>query len=475
MKRIHYFFLIVCLWIVFPVLADNNNPYPLTLVESQVQKVGNTLQMEFVLDYRNLTIPSNDQLLVSPVIIGAQDTLGLSYLLFPGKTRDKVNHRKLRLYGNETVFPEPYATLYPSGKPDDIVVYRAELPFESWMYGARVELQQDIYGCADCHRVLSTLPIDYIPNPPKVAFITPITDSIREERITLHIDFPWDQAVILPKFSDNATELSKIDSSLQRIISERMGKIQRIGLTGYASPEGTYAYNSRLAGQRVQAVKNYILQKYPETERIFVIDTVPENWQGVIEWADSSDLRYRNRVLDIITHTADPDARDKQIRQLDGNATYRRLLQESYPYLRKVEYVVNYKVQPLTVGESEQIYKTYPQKLTPYELYTLSRSYPDQSPEFYDIIYSTVRFYPRDPIANNNAAAAALQQEDPETARAYLLKCSDTPQSLNNQGVLLWLEGKIPEACECFEYAKEGGCNEAAFNLSNLEQARLIP
>lgn len=475
MKRIHYFFLIVSLWIVFPAFAGNDDPYQLNLIESRVQKAGNMLRMEFVLDYRNLTIPANDQLLVSPVIVGSQDSLDLPYLLFPGKIRDKVNHRKIRLYGNETIYPAPLATLYPSGKADDIFVYQTEIPFEFWMYGANIELRQNIYGCADCHRILSTIPVNYIADPPKVAFIIPAADTIREERITLHISFPWDQAVILPRFSDNATELSKIDRSIHKITTEQKGEIQHIKLTGYASPEGTYDYNTRLAGQRVQAVKKYMTGKYPNINNVFIIDTIPEDWRGVIQWADTTDLRYRSQVVDIITHISNPDERDRRIRQLDGSATYHRLLQEAYPYLRRVEYVVNYKVQPLTIGQCEAIYNTHPEKLTPYELYILSQSYPNRSPKFYDIVFLTAQLYPQDLMANNNAAAAALQQEDPETARKYLIKCADTPQSLNNQGVLLWLEGKIPEACECFEYAKNGGCNEAAFNLSNLERAHLRP
>ncbi len=474
MKKIHYFLLVVCLWIVLPACAEKYRPDQLNLIKSQVRKTRNTLQMEFVLDYNQLSIPSNDQLVVSPVVIGQQDTLNLPYLLFPGKTRDKVNRRKVRLYGNET-FSKPYATLYSSEKDDTNFIYRIEIPFESWMYGARIELQQNIYGCADCHRIMTTIPINYIANPPRVAFIVPPADSIREERIMLYVNFPWDQAVILPRFRDNATELSKIERSMQKIISEQKGKLQRLNLTGYASPEGSYTYNTQLAGQRVQAVKNYIIRKYPETKNILVTDTIPEDWQGVMNWTNHSDLKYKTQVLDIIDNISDPDTRDSRIRQLDGSHTYHRLLQEAYPQLRRVEYRVNYKVQPLTVSQCREIYGTHPERLTLYELYFLADSYPENSPEFHEIILYTAQLYPQDIIANNNAAAIALKQEDPAKAHEYLLKCSDTPQSLNNQGVLLLIEDKIPEACEYFRNAGNRGCDEAIYNLSNLEPVHPIP
>lgn len=475
MKRVHYFLFVASILAFFPVFADKYNPYQIEVTDSRVLKTGNDLQMEFILDYSHLIVPSNDELLVQPVIISENDTLYLPYLLFPGKTRDKVNQRKARLYGDEANLPEPYANLYPNEGTATPFVYRQVIPFQSWMYGARLELQQDIYGCADCHRILSSIPLSNIANTPQVAFIIPIADYGREERATLYVHFPWDQAVILPGFRDNATELAKIDRSMQKISAERPGKLRQVTLTGYASPEGSYPYNTRLAGRRVQAMKNYITQRYPDTESVFITDTVPEDWQGVRRWTDSSGLRYRTQVMDIIDRTSDPDARDNRIRRLDGSATYRRLLREAYPPLRRVEFVVNYDRQPLSVDQYRELYRTHPERLTSYELYSLAQSYPAESPEFYDIILVTARLYPQDATANNNAAAVALQREDPATAREYLLRSGDNAQALNNQGVLLLLEGNIPEACQCFQDARDKGCNEALANLHNLERAHLIP
>lgn len=475
MKKIPYLILLATFFISLPGFGSQDSSDGLSVVSAKAQKVGRDLQMEFVIDYSQLAVAANDQLILQPVIVGKEDTLRLPYVLFPGKTRDKVNRRKVRLYGEDENFPQPYAVLYPSGKADDVLTYRTGIPFQSWMYGAQLELQQDIYGCADCHRVLSGIPLSIIANPPQVAFIIPIADYGQEERATLYVNFPWDQAVILPDFRNNASELAKIDRSMQKLTSERPGKLRRVALTGYASPEGTYPYNTRLAGRRVQAVKNYVLRKYPGTASIFVIDTVPEDWQGVRRWADSSELRYRSQVMDIIDRTSNPDARDNRIRRLDGSATYHRLLREAYPPLRRVEFVANYDRQPLSLEQYREIYRTHPERLTPYELYTLAQSYPGQSPEFYDIILVTARLYPQEVSANNNAAAVALQREDCATARQYLLRCGDNAEALNNQGVLLLLEGKIPEACTCFRDAYSKGCNDAMVNLHNLERANLIP
>ena len=200
------------------------------------------------IDYSSLDVPANDELIVTPVITKGQDTLSLPFLLFPGKTRDKANQRKMRLYGKEENFPVPYATLYPGGKGQLLFTYRQQLPLEEWMYGGQLELLQNVYGCADCHKILASMPLNYIANPPQVAFIIPVIDQQQKDTLTLYVHFPWDQAVILPDFMNNATALGRMNHSIESILGKQPGKIQQIALTGYASPEGKYTYNARLAG-----------------------------------------------------------------------------------------------------------------------------------------------------------------------------------------------------------------------------------
>lgn len=474
MKKIPYLFLVLTFFGVLPAIATTTDSDRLTVLSSKAQKSGNDLFLEFVFDYSQLSISPNDQLILQPVILGAKDTVRLPYLLFPGKTRNKANLRKIRLYGTDgALFPAPYATLYPSGKTGDIFTYQQNITFANWMYGARVELWQDIYGCADCHKILAHIPLNNIANPPVVAFIIPMPDTNREERQILHIGFPWDQAIIRPGFQNNTDELDKINRSMQKIANAPSGKIRRIELTGYASPEGKYAYNARLAGRRVQAVKNYLNGKYPVDETIFIIDTIPEDWEGVKQWVENSGLSNSREITDIIGRIADPDARDLYIRRMDGNTTYKTLLREAYPPLRRVEYKIHYHATPLAPEQSRSIYQKHPERLSSYEMYMLANSYPEGTPEFSEIILTTVRLYPTDAAALNNAACIALQREDLKTAREYLLQSKDSPEQLNNQGVLLMLEGKLPEAYQCFVESGECGCQEAIINRHNLERAQL--
>ncbi len=474
MKHISYLLVVATFFIVLPGFTGHDTPGQIKVLNSTVKKNGNNLQTEFILDYSQLSIASNDQLIVQPVIIGTNDTLRLPYLLFPGKTRSKANFRKIRLYGTEsTLLSDTHTTLYPSKKASNVYNYSQNTPFEKWMYGARIELWQDVYGCADCHKVLAKILLNDIANPPLVAFITPKADTIREEHIILYISFPWNQAIIRHDFRNNATELDKINQSMQHILNERKGQIHRIVLTGYASPEGKYAYNSRLASKRVEAVKDYLTEIYPTGEILFTLESVPEDWEGLKKWVQNSPLQHNKDVTDIIDRISTPDERDQFIRHLDNSVTYNRLLREAYPLLRRVEYKVNYHMAPLSLEQCRKIYLDNPCRLTPQELFTLANSYPKGTPEFYTIILTTARLYPQNTAAQNNAACVALMQEDLESARIFLGQSESSPQDLNNRGVLFMLEGNYPEAYQYFRSAGNHGCMEAITNQQNLEKTQL--
>lgn len=465
MKQLQFILILTGLLTAYSAGASHpEKDYDFRITQTHIQHEGNRLNIDFTIDCQNLNVPSNDQLFIQPQLIGPRDTVKLPVVLFPGKIRDKANKRKAYFYGPDSLQPFIYQVVKP-GSGLITVHYNQTLPFQEWMYGARLELQQEVYGCADCHKTLAAVPVYRIENRPRVAFIVPAPETQRTEKSVLYVRFPWDQAVILKDFGNNAEELDKIGQSLQKVYNQRPSSLNGMQLTGYASPEGAYNYNARLAGRRVQALKNYIRDKYALEDRIFTVDTVPEDWDNVRRKVDSSDLQYRTQVLNIIDRTANPDARDRQIRQLDGSKTYHHLLHTIYPPLRRVEYVIHYRTEPLNAAEAARVMQRDPEQLTPYELYEVAQTYPPASPEFKAIILTSVRLYPQNAVTNNNAAAIALQNNDIEEAARYLQLIGEEPLAQNNRGVLLLLTGSIPEAIHCFRTARDYGSPEAAYNL----------
>ena len=67
---------------------------------------------------------------------------------------------------------------------------------------------------------------------------------------------------------------------------------------------------------------------------------------------------------------------------------------------------------PFTVEEGKKVIRTNPQYLSLNELYQIALSYPQDSPEYEEVFMIALRYYPDDPVANNNMAAIALRKND---------------------------------------------------------------
>lgn len=127
---------------------------------------------------------------------------------------------------------------------------------------------------------------------------------------------------------------------------------------------------------------------------------------------------------------------------------------------------------PFTVEKGKQVMKENPQYLSLNEFYQIAMTYPNDSPEYAEVFATAVRFFPEDPVANNNMAAVALMKNDLKSAEAYLEKVAGFPKAKNNMGVLKALQGDFRSARKFFEEAVKAGSREAQYNLENLESLR---
>ena len=75
------------------------------------------------------------------------------------------------------------------------------------------------------------------------------------------IYFPANQSRLIRDFSENANSLTLLGELMSDI--NLYSDIDSIVINGYASPEGSTLFNSRLSYERALAVKNYIAQNYP--------------------------------------------------------------------------------------------------------------------------------------------------------------------------------------------------------------------
>ena len=144
---------------------------------------------------------------------------------------------------------------------------------------------------------------------------------------------------------------------------------------------------------------------------------------------------------------------------------------EYFPALRHSDYTVSYIVKGFSIEETKEIIKKYPQQLSLQEMYLLAQTYEKGSNEFNEVFDIAVRMFPDDPIANLNASSIALIKRDIAAAKKYLAKANkQSPETINNLGVLAVLEEQKGKAEKLFEKASTAGVPQALSNLKELEK-----
>ncbi len=118
----------------------------------------------------------------------------------------------------------------------------------------------------------------------------------------------------------------------------------------------------------------------------------------------------------------------------------------------------NQKELNFSLDEARVIAEINPQMLSLRELYTVAISYKNTPEQFYKIIDISVKIYPASPIANLNAAAAAIERGDTQAAGRYLQMAShETLAYKNCRGSLQLLCNNTYEGIRLLKAAKAEG------------------
>jgi hypothetical protein len=154
---------------------------------------------------------------------------------------------------------------------------------------------------------------------------------------------------------------------------------------------------------------------------------------------------------------------------LQNGATYRYMLINIFPKLRRTVYELQYNVTPFTVEEGKKKLETNPLLLSLNEMFLIAETYPTGSTEFQRVFDIAVKTYPESEIANFNAAANALYSKNINAAKMYLENVETHDNAyLNNMGMLAAIQGNVDEATNYFRKAVEEGSEEAVKNLAEI-------
>lgn len=400
----------------------------------------NTLNvnMDLILP-ENLKVESNRMVTFTPIVRGADNQTFLPSVYVYGRKRQILSDR------NDLIPEDTERVFRRTNRQAQVISYSASLPAESWMNEAELVLEQDICGCGNKSEDITYIALGDIdlPQPrvlPNILYRVPKPEVVKRRVLKgqAYIDFPINQIVIYPDYMRNTIELAKIDSTLRGF---NPSDIQSITLHGYASPEGAYKHNIYLAQGRTKALKDYIIQKFGIPESIIKTTYTPENWEGFIRLAESSQLQEKARILEIARKDIDPDLKEAELKRMPE--AFRHMTVNWFPVLRHTDYEIEYVLPDYTAEEARNIVKSDPSQLSLREMFDAALLSGKGSDEYYQLIEAAVRTYPDSPDANLNAAAAALERGDLEAAKRYMEKADlSTPEAKNNMEYINILKEK---------------------------------
>lgn len=450
--------------------------------QKDFREANDSLHIAFDITIDARAVPTCTAMIFEPEIKDDnQNLVTLPYVQVTGEARAKLNRRWFTLCSDRwlAAYKAPYLVVNVNKYTGEKLHYAFSIPYESWMDNSRLVLKQEAIGCAGeeylytytlSNKVAIESRAPYQAQP-LFTLTTPAEESkSRSRQGSAFLDFQSGRSVILPDFRRNPVELGKINDALNEVINNTDARITGLFIEGYASPEGKFASNERLARERATALKEYIRTRYKLPEQIFTVKSVAEDWDGLKARIESGSFSQKDRILSIIDSYDAPDTKEAKLK---GLSVYSQLLRDVFPELRRVEYQIDYAVRSYSNAEAQSLVNTNPSNLSQAELYRLAESYGKESADYKRIIMEIIpRHYENDATALSNAAALLIENGEVNSAIRLLEKVRTQPQSWNNLGIAYMLQGDLEKAEELLKQASVSGSKEAAHNLEELAKIR---
>ena len=459
-----------------------NTPLKVKIVNENIRKVGDqvTIQLDFVVD--DVAVRSNEMVIYTPVIVSAinsADRAELSSVLLTGNKRNKIVKRQQKLNKQVSVVSNPTMAILKKQKgAEQTIEYATTIAYSDWMEGATLAIETAVSGCADCYDFAGDLLVAGNIISKKelptfaLTYIEPDVETVkaRADRHSATFNFVVDRHELLRDYKNNKPKFDEVDNIIREITGNADIEITEFNIAGYASPEASAQHNKLLAERRASAFANYLVTKFNVSEDKFTVESFGEDWNGLQKAVETSTVVDKVEILNIIATIDNVDARDEPLKKLSNGTTYRTLLNDFYPPLRRTEYTIAYIVRSFDVEEAKEIIKTNPKLLSLNEMYMVAHSYGAGTPQFKEVFDIAVRMYPDSEIAILNSAAADIENNAIDPGINRLNKLGDNPKAWNNLGVAYALKGNLQKALEFFDKAANAKDTDAIRNLKDLKE-----
>ena len=253
----------------------------------------------------------------------------------------------------------------------------------------------------------------------------------------------------------NSSTVKDFISTLQKIKTDEQSLVLRqIDISAYASPDGSYTFNEKLAENRGNNSAQFVREQLKRNRLNGPVDThyTAEDWEGFKELVSQSNLPDKDLILRVLSMYQDPEQREHEIKNIA--TIYGELATAVLPELRRARMTINYDVIGKSDEEIMQLYRQDASKLTIEELLYAGNTIATDIDSKEEIFNRVVSLFPNDYRAYNNLADLAIRRGMYNTAYSYLQdaqKLNDkAPEVNNNLGTIALIDGDFVKAEELF-------------------------
>ena len=296
---------------------------------------------------------------------------------------------------------------------------------------------------------------------------------INKQKQEANIKFLIQQATLRKSELKN-NSVQEFVKMLQKINADREGlNLDNVEVSAYASPDGGFSINDKLANERQKVSEQYVNQELKKIKMNANVDAkyTAQDWEGFQELVKTSNIQDKDVILRVLSMYKDPEEREQQIKNI--SSAFRELADGILPQLRRSRLTINYE----TIGRSdEQILQQLKDDATKLSVEEMlyGAALKENINEKEDVYKLTTEVYPNDARAFNNLATIQYARGNYDAAKQYIQKAqsvaSSLPEANANLGMLALKSGDLKAAEQYI--ANATGANGLSEVLGNLHLAQ---
>lgn len=298
-------------------------------------------------------------------------------------------------------------------------------------------------------------------------------------------------------------EMKDLQAAIKDADKDEKKAINKLEVSGYASPDGGVKLNTTLADARQANAQKYLQQQLKKNKVKADIESsvTAQDWEGFQKAMEESNIQDKDLVLRVLSMYSDPEEREAQIKNL--SAVYKTIAEEILPELRRSRLILTTDLIGKSDEEIAELSKNDPAALNVEEL-LYAATLTNDANEKMAIYKKAVELFPNDyrgynnmgmlyfkqgsvaearrsytqalkiaannPDVNYNAGVAAMADNDLKMAEQYLGKAAGTEGNLNAaMGTLYTMKGDYAAAKKA--YGTKPSNNAAVQQILNEDYA----